>query len=87
MVSDATTVIDRFVTDGRLRRLPAKAAKREVVLRHLAAAFEPGERYSEAQVNEILLGFTDGGETDHVAVRRYLVDSGLLSREAGEYWR
>ncbi len=87
MVSDATPVIDRFVTDGRLRRLPARAAKRGMVLGHVADTFEPGEFYSEPEVNEILLGFTESGEIDHVALRRYLVDSRLLSREAGEHWR
>lgn len=88
MVSDATAVlVDRFMPDGRLWRLPSKAAKRELVLRHVAELFEPGERYTEAQVDAVLLGVTEGGETDHVTLRRYLVDYRLLDREAGEYWR
>ena len=72
---------------GRLRRLPSKPAKREVLLAHLAERFEPGERYTEAQVNEVLAEVAEGGETDHVALRRYLVDYRLLAREAGVYWR
>ena len=88
MVSDATTVlVERFMPGGRLWRLPSKAAKRVVVLEHVSELFEPGERYTEAQVNAVLLGVTEGGETDHVALRRYLVDYRLLEREAGEYWR
>ena len=51
MVSEATAVlVDRFMPDGRLWRLPSKAAKREVVLRHVAELFEPGERNTEPVV-------------------------------------
>ena len=28
-----------------------------------------------------------GGGTDHVSLRRHLVDQGLLSRSQGHYWR
>jgi len=40
-------------------------------------------RYPEAQVNDVLRGYHD----DFAALRRYLVDEGLLSREGGLYWR
>lgn len=91
METDATLLVARFMPDGRLHRLPSRAAKRLVVLEHLAQLFEPGERYAERQVDAVLLGVLvpreDGGETDHVAVRRYLVDHGLMTRENGVYWR
>ena len=46
--------------------------------------FEPGRRYQELVVNEILKAFYD----DHAALRRYLIDEGLLSRTPdGTYWR
>ena len=38
--------------------LPARAAKRELVLEYVATRFEPGREYAEQQVNEILLGST-----------------------------
>ena len=91
METDATLIVDRFMPSGRLQRLPSKQAKRLVVLDHLAQRFEPGRRYREKEVDEILLGLLvpreDGGEADHVSIRRYLVDYRLLHREAGEYWR
>jgi hypothetical protein len=87
MEEQEVRLVDRFMPEGRLLRLPSKAAKRQVVLEHLAHLFEPGVRYTEKQVDLILLGVCEGGETDHVSVRRYLVDSQLLAREAGEYWR
>lgn len=76
-----------FVSDGRLLRLPARRAKRRVVLEHLVLSFEPGRRFPEKEVDVVLRAWCAGGETDHVAVRRHLVDEGLLSRADGVYWR
>ncbi len=80
-------VVDRFVRDGRLVGLPAHEAKRHAVLEHVAQSFEPGVRYPEREVDAVLRAWTEGSATDHAALRRYLVDHGLLSRERGEYWR
>jgi hypothetical protein len=78
------SVLRTFVApDGSLERLPARRAKRLVVLDHLAQLFEPGERYSEAEVNRRLRAAHD----DVAALRRSLVDEGFLSREGGMYWR
>jgi hypothetical protein len=76
-----------FVADGRLIRLPAKQLRRRVVLEHVVCSFEPGRRFPEKEVDVVLRAWCAGGETDHAAVRRHLVDEGLLSREAGVYWR
>ena len=48
-------------------------------------AFEPGTRYTEKEVDAILRTWCAGGATDHVSLRRFLVDEGLLTREAGRY--
>ena len=70
-------------TDGRLDALPTKRTKRLVVLDHLAQRFEPGERYTERQVNASLAQVS----ADTATLRRYLVDEGFLDRAGGEYWR
>ena len=77
-----------FLRDGRLVRLPAKFSRRKQVLRYLAMRdFRPSARYTERQVNDVLRNWCEGAETDHVSVRRYLVDYGILARDdAGEYW-
>ena len=49
----------------------------------LAQRFDPGRRYPEATVNLI----TRAVHPDTAALRRYLVDEGILDREHGEYWR
>jgi hypothetical protein len=76
-------VLRTFLVDGRLVSIPAARGKRRIVLEHLAAAFEPGVRYPEREVNAILRAW----HTDHAALRRYLVDEELLARDAGVYWR
>jgi hypothetical protein len=77
-------VLSDFMTaDGRLKALPVQEKKLLVVLRHLVQAFQPGERYSEKQVNEILRRY----HIDTAALRRYMVDNKLLERSEGIYWR
>jgi hypothetical protein len=76
-------VLSAFVRDGRLLSIPAQHSKRRVVLEHLVRVFEPGVRYPEREVNALLAVW----HPDVAALRRYLVDDGLLSREAGVYWR
>jgi hypothetical protein len=76
-------VLRSFIRHGRLTHLPAAHGKRRIVLEHLAAAFEPGVRYPEREVNATLQAWHD----DYATTRRYLVDEGLLTRDAGVYWR
>lgn len=69
---------------GRIKALPAQQKKLLAVLRHVARSFEPGVRYPEKQVNEILKQFSD----DTATLRRLLVDFRFLARQGGggEYW-
>ncbi|HET9005945.1 MAG TPA: DUF2087 domain-containing protein [Actinomycetes bacterium] len=84
-------VLRRFVHNGRLLAMPAAHGKRQVVLDHLAGLFEPGRRYPEPEVNELLGRY----HPDYALLRRYLVDDGFLDRadeQAGSrtvkvYWR
>ncbi|HST57515.1 MAG TPA: metalloregulator ArsR/SmtB family transcription factor [Longimicrobium sp.] len=79
-------VLATFVQpDGRIRTFPVQQKKYRVLLRHVVQAFEPGVRYAEADVNEILLRFND----DTARLRRSLVELGLMRREGGggAYWR
>jgi hypothetical protein len=74
---------DYFTLDGTLKALPTQQKKLLVILRYLVKIFEPGQRYPEKQVNEMLRRY----HGDTAALRRYMVDSRLLARERGEYWR
>jgi hypothetical protein len=75
-VGDEDAVLRRFVHDGRLLAMPAAYGKRRVVLDHLAGLFEPGRRYPEPEVNELLGRY----HPDYAMLRRYLVDDGFLDR-------
>jgi len=76
---------DYSLPNGRLKALPGQRKKLEAVLRYIVKTFEPDVRYTEKQVNEILLRFHD----DTAYLRRELVGYKLMAREGGggEYWR
>jgi hypothetical protein len=77
------SVLRAFVRAGRLTHFPTAPGKLAIVLRHIVRRFEPGVRYPEREVNEVLSVV----HADYAALRRYLVDEGLLTRDAGVYWR
>ncbi len=71
--------------EGRIKQFPAQQKKLRILLDHVVQSFEPGVRYSEKRVKEILLRFNE----DTARLRRALVDFGFMKREGGggEYWR
>lgn len=76
-------VLNSYLQRGRLQVLPRGGTKRSLLLAYLATAFEPGVRYPETEVNEIVGVW----HPDVAALRRYLVDEGLLARQDSVYWR
>lgn len=71
--------------EGRLTAFPTQQKKERAVLRHIVRVFEFDRRYSEKEVNQLLLQFNE----DNARLRRDLVDFGFMDREGGggEYWR
>lgn len=77
-------VLRAFIVDGRLASIPATEAKRQVILRYLREqCFAEDRPYPEKEVNQRLALF----HRDVASLRRYLVDTGLMTREAGIYRR
>jgi hypothetical protein len=80
-------VLGRYFSGRVLNEIPVQRARRLVVLQRLALEFDIGRRYTEAEVNAILGAF----HPDWSALRRGLVDEGLLDREprggGNLYWR
>ena len=76
-------VLRTFVVDGRLTKIPAARKKRDVVLRWLVERFEPGRRYPEREVNDLIARH----HPDFATLRRELVDGRWMTREEGVYWR
>jgi hypothetical protein len=84
LLADPPPQLRPFIRDGRITVVPARRTPRRLLLDQVAQAFEPGRRYPERVVDEILKAVFD----DHCALRRYLVDEVFLSRTpAGVYWR
>jgi hypothetical protein len=71
--------------DGSLKRLPGQLKQWMAVLRYILPVFDPDTNYTEKQVNSLLMKF----HADTAALRRYLVDAGMLQRErdGSRYWR
>ena len=83
--ADAYTkkVLRTFFKRGRLVQIPAQLKKRLVVLRHIVQEFEPERRYSEQEVNQMLVDYHE----DVASLRRGMIELGLMQREKGMYWR
>ncbi|MCK1798625.1 DUF2087 domain-containing protein [Streptomyces sp. XM4193] len=83
--SPAAPLANHF-RDGRLVNIPRKQARRAALLDHLARTlFAPDREYAEQAVNDALSTVHD----DHAALRRYLVEGGLLvrTRDGSSYRR
>jgi len=76
-------ILRTFFSGNRLIEIPTGGTKRRVVLERCAQEFEPGVRYTEKELSRRLEDF----HPDYAALRRYLVDEGILSRADGMYWR
>jgi hypothetical protein len=77
-MGDDSSGVERFLRkDGRIDRYPAKQAPRRMLLEWVAGnVLAPGEALDERSFNLRLAEYAD----DHVMLRRYLVDAGLVER-------
>ncbi|HEY7736503.1 MAG TPA: DUF2087 domain-containing protein [Candidatus Limnocylindrales bacterium] len=81
---DDAKVVRSFVHEGRLASIPVQGRKRQVILRWLLdRCFDEDRAYPEKEVNQRLGLY----HPDVASLRRYLVDSALMTREGGIYRR
>ena len=83
---DVRKVLKSFLNaDGSLKQIPPQGNKLLIILNFIVEAFAYDTDYTEKEVNTILRRF----HVDTAALRRYLVDSGLMARESDgtRYWR
>jgi len=80
------TILDHFPDgeEGILLRFPKKEKRKIIVLLHLLKKFQAGTKYSEKQVNAILMDVYH----DYATIRRYMIEYGFMDRKAdgSEYW-
>lgn len=75
-------VLTTFFDGDQITQIPVSYKKRMVIARWLAGQFEPGRRYAEKEVNEIIKRH----HPDFATFRREMVDAGIMQRDAGVYW-
>ncbi len=83
---DVRKVLKNYLNaDGTLKQIPPQKNKLLIILSFIADAFAYDTNYTEKEVNTILRRF----HLDTAALRRYLVDNGLMAREGNgsRYWR
>ena len=83
---DVRKVLKNFLNaDGSLKQIPPQGNKLLIILNFIVDAFAFDTNYTEKEVNSILRRF----HVDTAALRRYLVDNGLMARESDgtRYWR
>jgi hypothetical protein len=68
----------------RPRPLPRRRQDREILMKSIRMCIDPDRTYDEAQINALLQAWNrdvaPALETDHVTIRRMLVDHGQLER-------
>jgi len=75
---DVRKVLKNFLnSDGSLKQIPPQGNKLLIVLNFIVDAFAYDTNYTEKEVNTILRRF----HLDTAALRRYLVDNGLMARD------
>lgn len=83
---DTRRVLKNYINaDGTLKQIPSMGNKLLIILNFIVDAFGFDVNYTEKEVNTILRRF----HLDTAALRRYLVDHGLMARDSygTKYWR
>ena len=80
---DERKILETFLEGDRIRQLPARQKKRLVVLRWLLDRFEPGRRYSHAELNALIRQH----HPDSASIRREWIEFGMMDRDQEAYWR
>ena len=79
------SLLRRTFKGGILQRLPKKRQDAKVFLALSLVGLDPSAFYEESEINVHLSAFLDiiasqEGSSDHITLRRYLVDFGFLRR-------
>lgn len=77
-------VVKNFTNpDGTLKTIPGQRKKLLAILQYILPEFESSKQYQEKEVNQILERFHE----DYAQLRRDMIDTGLMKRENGIYWK
>jgi hypothetical protein len=76
-------ILRPFFEGQQIINLPENPKKFRLLLDWLVTNFELHVRYTEKEINTIIMRFHE----DYATLRRAMVDSGLMQRDHGIYWR
>lgn len=76
-------VLNTFIENGRINKIPQMRKKRLVILQWLVNQLELERRYPEKEINTFLLQFHE----DFATLRREFIACKLMAREDNVYWR
>ena len=83
--SDFIDRLNKLCGKNDLMQFPKNHTDRLVLLGSIALALKPKKVYSEKKINEIILEWikkmAKESYLDHVTLRRYLIDFGLIERD------
>jgi hypothetical protein len=74
-------VLRTFFKKNKLVKLPVQRKKKLIILEEFINKFKPGHKYSENEVNEIIIEAFD----DYCTIRRLMVEEGMMTRNNQVY--
>jgi len=75
-------VLNTFFKKNKLIKLPVQWKKKMLVLDEFVKKFQHGRKYSEVEVNDIIMQSFD----DYCTIRRLLIEEKIMRREKQMYW-
>lgn len=74
-------VLESFFEYGKLKSIPAQRKKEKIILEEIAKDFESGRKYSEQEVNDIIMKYHD----DYCTIRRDMISEKIMERNGSIY--
>lgn len=77
-------ILKNYIVDDRIINIPRSEKKKIVILQCLLQKFERNKRYTEKEVNNIIISMHE----DFASLRRYLIQYGFMNRDddGSSYW-
>ena len=91
-IDDFVERLCRLGADRGPRGFPRRRVDRQILMKSIEMLMDSERQYSEPEINELLIAWNQevapAIESDHVTLRRHLVDYGQLERTAdGRHYR
>ncbi len=74
-------VIRNYFVDGKLKTIPSKLKRKQIVFECILKNLKPDMAYDEKTINKVIEQF----HADYCTVRREMVDLGMMTRDGGDY--